>query len=121
MKGFKSVGLITAVLALVFAYAPSGAAGQGKKIENIEQMIAEAKTPADHEAVAAVYEREAHKAREQEARHLKMRKAYGRFGALKQKTGLVKHCQHIAGSYGKVAEEYEALAKLHRAMAAEAQ
>ena len=82
---------------------------------HMEQMITGAKAPADHEALATSYEKEAQEARQKQAEHLKMKEWYEKNPAL-NKEGFSFHCQQIALQFQKMAEEYEALAKMHRAM-----
>ena len=81
------------------------------------QMITGAKAPADHEALAASYEKDAQDARHKQAEHLQMRDAYATIPVLKTKTGAVAHCDTIAKKYEEIAKENEALAKMHRDMA----
>jgi hypothetical protein len=115
MRTWKSIGIVVGVLAIVaLGYLPFSSAQEGK---SIEQMIAEAKTPADHEAIAAFYENEAQKAHEEHAEHLKRRDSYATIPVLKTKTGAVDHCNTIAKKYEDIAKENEALAKLHKDMA----
>jgi hypothetical protein len=102
-------------LALMLGAPPSATGGEGS---DIERMIAEAKTSADHGAIAAYYEKEARFAREREERHRRMAKTYGRFPVLKKKTSVVKHCESIARWYRNLAQEYEGLTRSHREMAA---
>lgn len=83
---------------------------------HMEQMITGAKTPADHEALAASYDKEAQEARRKQAEHLKMKEWYEKHPAM-NKTGFSFHCQQIASQFQKMAEEYEAIAKMHRDMA----
>jgi hypothetical protein len=65
----KYFGAIAAVLAIMAVGSlPVCSAEEGK---NIEQMITEAKTPADHEAIAAYYEKEAQAAHQEHERHKK--------------------------------------------------
>jgi hypothetical protein len=110
----------TSVVAMVivvigaFGYLSIGSAQEGK---SIEQLISEAKTPADHEAIAAYYEKQAQAAHEQHAEHQKASKSYATIPVLKTKTGAVAHCNTIAKKYQDIAKEYEALAKLHKDMA----
>lgn len=85
--------------------------------QNVEQMITEAKTPADHEEIAAYYEKEAQAAREQQARHQRMAESYARIPVLEKKSGLVSHCNAIAKKYEDMAKDYEDLAMLHKEMA----
>ena len=115
MKTWKIISAAVAMLAIVtLGYLPFGSAEEGK---NIEQMIAEAKTPADHEAIAAYYEKEAQEAHQKHAEHQQMSDSYAKVPVLKTKTGAVAHCNTIAKNYEKIAKEYEALAKLHQEMA----
>ena len=83
---------------------------------HMEQMITQAKTPADHEALAALYDKEAQGARQKQAEHLKMKEWYEKNPAL-NKSGFSWHCQQIALKYEEMAKEDEALAKMHRDMA----
>ena len=115
MKTWKNIGAIAAVLAIVaLGFLSFGLAEEGK---NIEQMITEAKTPADHEAIAAYYEKEAQEARQKHKEHQQMSNSYATVPVLKTKTGAVSHCNTIAKKYQDIAKEYEALAKLHKNMA----
>ncbi|MGE0823490.1 MAG: hypothetical protein AB7G75_24365 [Candidatus Binatia bacterium] len=117
----KTMTTLAVVFALIIVgavgYTPVGAAEEGK---NIDQMIAEAKTPADHEAIAAYYEKQAQKAHQKHAKHEKMKERYEKNPAL-NKSGFSTHCDLIAANYDKTAKEYEALAKLHKDMAKSAE
>jgi hypothetical protein len=115
MKMWKSIGAVVIALAIgVLGYLPFGSAEEGK---SIEQMITEAKTPEDHEAIAAFYEKEAQAAHQQHAEHQKMKDAYARVSGVKMPTGMVAHCDTVAKKYEEIAKEYEALAKSHKEMA----
>jgi hypothetical protein len=103
--------IVLAVGAL--GYWSVGLAQEGK---SIEQMITGAKTPADHEAIAAYYDKEAKDTHEKHIRHQKMEEFYKKNPAL-NKSGFSTHCDIIAANFDKTAKEYEALAKLHRDMA----
>ena len=94
-------------------FIPAGSADD----KNIEQMITEAKTPADHETIAAYYEKEAQAAQEKYEEHLKLKAAYTKIPHLASKTGLPAHCDYIAKNYQKIGKEYQALATLHKNMA----
>lgn len=83
---------------------------------HMEQMITDAKTSADHEALAASYEKAAQEARQKQAEHLKMKEWYEKNPAL-NKSGFSFHCQQIALKYEEMAKENEALAKMHRDVA----
>lgn len=115
MKTRKIIGVMVVVLAVsVLGYLTVSFAEEGK---NIEQMIATAKTPAEHEAIAAYYDQQAQAAHAKHEEHLKMKASYEKIPHLASKTGLPWHCSTIAANYQKTATEYEALAKLHRDMA----
>jgi len=115
MKMWRNIGIMVMVLTVgVLGYLSSSSAEDGK---NIEQMIVEAKTPADHEAIAAYYDQEAQAAHKKHEEHLKLKASYEKIPSLASKTGLPWHCNTIATNYQKTAKEYEALAKLHRDMA----
>ena len=115
MRMWKSMNVALGVLAIfVLGYLPFGAAQEGK---SIEQMIAEAKTPADHEAIAAYYEKEAQEAHQKHTAHQQLRESYAKIQVLRSKTGVLAHCNDIAKYYEKIAKDYEALAKLHHDLA----
>ena len=115
MKTWRSIGIIVIVLTVgALGYHSVTLAQEGT---NIEQLITNAKTPADHEAIAAYYEKAAQDAHAKHEEHLKLKAAYEKIPSLASKTGLPWHCNTIAANYQKTAKEYESLAKLHREMA----
>jgi len=93
-----------------FGYLPVSTAQEEK---NLEQIISNATTTADHEAIAAYYEKEAQALH---AKHQKMSEWYKKNPTV-NKSGFSTHCDIIATNDNKTAKEYEALAKLHRDMA----
>jgi hypothetical protein len=117
MKGLKNAVAVVAMLAIVgFGYLSLSSAEEGK---SIEQMIAEAKTPADHEAIAAWYEKEAQAAHQEHAKHKKLRDLY--VATPTKSATLATHCDAAAKKYEEIAKEYEAMAHTHRDMAKQAQ
>jgi hypothetical protein len=116
MKTWKTIATAVALFAIgAFAYAPLGLAQEGK---SIEQMITEAKTPAEHEAIATYYEKEAQATHQKHAEHKKLADFYAATPALKSKSGtLFNHCTDAAKKYEEIAKDYEAMAKLHKEMA----
>src|SRR5688500_12434890 len=120
MKHWNTITAAVALVALgAFGYMSGAAAEEGSTpppASSLEQMINDAKTPADHEAIAAYYEKEAQEAHQKHAEHLKLKAAYAKIPHLASKTGLPSHCDSIAENYDKTAKEYEALAKAHRQM-----
>ena len=117
MKGLKNAIAVVATLAIVgFGYFSLSLAEEGK---SIEQMIAEAKTPANHEAIAAWYEKQAQAAHQEHAEHKKLRDLY--VAAPSKSTVLGTHCDAVAKKYEEIAKEYETMARMHREMAKPAQ
>src|SRR5207249_8236491 len=83
-------------------------------------MISSAKTPADHEKLAAHYEQEARAARAKADEHKKMADAYRKAGGpLIEKLHFDQHCDALVKSYTSMADELEALAKAEREAAKE--
>jgi hypothetical protein len=117
MKTWKNIRMLGALLSVI-TLGPV-ALGSAADEKSIEQMITEAKTPADHEAIATYYEKEAQAAHEKHLKHQKMEEFYQKNPAL-NKSGFGTHCNLIAANYDKTAKEYEALAKMHREMATSA-
>ena len=118
MKTWTQIGAGVAVLTLIgLTFLPFGTIAAAQQMDHMGQRITEAKTPADHEALAAVYEKEAQAARQKQAEHLQMRDAYAQIQVLRSKTGAIAHCNDIAKKYEEIAKENEALAKMHQEMA----
>src|SRR5262245_14748364 len=114
MRTWKCLSAVLGVFAiLAFSYLPFGSAQEGK---SIEQLITEAKTPADHEAIAAYYDKEAQEAQKKRVEHQKMKEWYEGTPAM-SKGGFSTHCDSLISLDDKTAKEYEDLAKLHRGMA----
>jgi hypothetical protein len=114
MNTWKNITVVIAVLALFgFGFWPTASAQEEK---NVEQMIVEAKTPADHEAIAIFYEEESQTARQKQAEHERMKAAYQSHYPIKR-AAMVPHCESIIKKYKEMAEEYAALAQLHKDMA----
>ena len=115
MKTWRSMAIVMMVIATgTFGYLSLSTAQEEK---NLEQMISNAKTAADHEAIAAYYDQEAQAAHTKHEEHLKLQASYANTPHLASKTGLPAHCKQIATDYDKIAKEYESLAKMHRDMA----
>lgn len=88
---------------------------------DVEEMISSAKTPADHEAIAAYYDGEAKEARQKVEEHRKMGAAYKKEGgSLLHKTHFDEHCASLVRSFTMEAKEYDALAAAHRLAAKKA-
>ena len=113
-----SVAVLAAVLSVGTFHPIPLSAGEDA---DIDKMIANAKTAADHEAIAAAYEKQAADAKAQAAMHAEMGKEYAKVGgALIGKQHVDAHCDSLTKLYEKIAKEDEALAKAHKAMAKDA-
>jgi hypothetical protein len=123
MRGI-TVGVTLAIVALVAAlYLPTQHVGaqQAEKFD-LEKAIAGAKTPADHEAIAAYYDKESATAKDKVTEHRKLAQTY-RTLAVSGRGGLhpmENHCQQLAQTYESAAADNAALAEAHRQMAREA-
>ena len=82
-------------------------------------MIETARTRADHEVIAAWYEREARSAEDQAAAHRRMRDAYALPDPRYGDGAFVEHCRNLILTYQQAAEDNLELAGLHRRVAEE--
>lgn len=101
------------------ALLATGCALAGKsKPHGIDEMIAGAKTAADHEAIAARYDDEAASARAKSEMHERMAVSYRNIGGRGiAKAHMDAHCESLAKIYEQAAKENAALADGHREMA----
>jgi hypothetical protein len=83
--------------------------------DNLDQMISNAKTPADHEAIAQYYDREAAANEEKAKVHHATHHTYADFKIKPPDMG--PHCDELAKGYERAAAEDSKLAAAHRAMA----
>ena len=104
-------------LALALSAVLVGCASSPKQPSpELLQQIEVASTPADHEALAAHFVRQAATARANAATHRKMATTYsGRGGA-----SMPAHCNAIALSNEGMAAEYDGMAAAHRQLAGSA-
>ena len=100
---------VVGILALVSL--PFGLAGEG---DNIAQKIRQAKTPADHQAIAAFYEKEAQDARQEAKQHNQLKDAYATMPDMNM---MVPHCDTLVKQYQEVGKELDAMAEMHKKMA----
>ena len=102
--------------ALVPASAPAA---------DVAQQVQAAKSAADHEALAAEYDRQAAAARASAAEHKKMAAAYRGVPAMATGKGtgvsaMPQHCEALVASYEKQAETLAAMAATERELAKQA-
>jgi hypothetical protein len=104
----KWLGTIVAAVAVMgFMAVISLPAGSAQPGDDIAQQIREAKTPADHQALAAWYEKEAQTAQQLANKHLMMRQVYAAARAMERKDQAGENCAFIAKKYQEMAKEYE--------------
>jgi len=113
----------TALLLLlaIWMFPSHRALGQQSTVtdDNLAQAIANAKTPAEHEAIAEYYDKEAAENEAKAKLHLSAARSYEAFKSMKP-VGMATHCQNLAKAFEKAAEQDKMLAAAHRAMAKEA-
>jgi hypothetical protein len=96
----------TAVVSL-----PFGLAGEG---DNIAQKVRDAKTPADQQAIAAVFEKEAQAAQQKAKQHSELKDAYAGKSDMQM---MVSHCDMLVKHYQEIATELTTMAEMHKKMA----
>ncbi|HKF28413.1 MAG TPA: hypothetical protein VKB29_04250 [Candidatus Binataceae bacterium] len=84
--------------------------------DNLSQSIANAKTAADHEAIAAYYDQEAADAKKKADLHRNVADTYQKLNIAKP-VGMVNMCKGLVKYWDKVADQAKDLAKAHREMA----
>jgi hypothetical protein len=86
---------------------------------SLVEMVKNAKTKADHEALASHYEIEAKSLQAKAEEHRRTGEVYGVMPyTLKSAVTFTQHCNSVASDYEKAADENRALAKLHHELAA---
>lgn len=119
------------VVAILTGAALAGCATEAIQLrQQIEQRIATANSPADHEALAAWFDQEAKEAEESAERHRRMGEHYDQLASRPQPDSLVsvrdtwsnrgfwERCDKLVRLYAQAAEENRGLAKMHRQIAA---
>ena len=117
---------VVTILGIVVALGNGFTADAKEKISKraLQEMIAGAKTAADHKAIADHYNAEAAKMRAKAVEHDEMAGWYRKAGEGVKKTpyapGTIDHCERLVKDYKSTADDLTALAKEHEAMAANA-
>jgi hypothetical protein len=110
-----TIGFVAAALALaLIAGTPRPGAAADEKLE---QMVAGAKTSADHAALAAEYDKLAKDAQAKAEEHRAMAAAYRRATGPAAKQQLPEHCDGLVKLYEGAAKDYTAMAAAHRELA----
>ncbi len=110
------IAALAAVLAigLTILAAPSFRAGAAQKA-SIVDMVANAKTAADHQAVAAYYDGQARFYKAQAELHRTLAERYQSLHV--KPADMVEHCREMAGYFERLVKDAQALAAGHRKMA----
>ena len=114
--------LLVAGLILLAAALPTIRAGAQPAVvtdDNLNQMITDAKTPADHNAIAAYFEQEAADAMKKAALHKNSADTYRKM-RLSKPVYMAEMCDGIAAGFEKTATDANDLAKMHHEMAKKA-
>ena len=104
------------VAAVAVVAAPSAVTAKAPTEEELLKRIDKGGTAMDHEALAAYYGDQAKAAAKKASEHEAMADKYAN---VMGKTDWPTHCRSLASYYRKLAEEYDAMAKLHGEHAAE--
>ena len=115
MKWWRTIVAAVAVLGFMAVISPP--VGSAQPGGNIELQIREAKTPADHQALAAWYEKEAQADQQLASRYVLMREVYAAARSMERKDRPGEQYILIAKKYQAMAQEYESLAAMHRMVA----
>lgn len=129
MSNTKLASTVLAV-ALALGISPFGAIAQTPTTPQIQELskkdvkilIANARTPADHERIAAYYRAEGQRLKVEQQDHQKMLEAYLKNPSthtIPKWPTMEQHCRNLIAYYGKAAQQAFALADLHDQMAKE--
>lgn len=112
---WAALGAITMVSAFVPITQGCASIRQALFHRDVSQMIVNAKTPADHDAIAAEYDQEAAYNRDEDAVHLEIAESYDR--RPRWRFDYSKICRQMARDYADLATKDDELAQEHRKMA----
>jgi hypothetical protein len=109
---FIHTAVVIAVLGIVALVSlPAGIAGERG---NIVQKVRNAKTPADQQAIAAFFAKEAQAAEQKAKEHSQLKDAYA---AKPDMQMMVSHCDMLIKDYQEIAKELTTMAEMHKKMA----
>ncbi|MFZ5465563.1 MAG: hypothetical protein ACOZB1_18995 [Pseudomonadota bacterium] len=123
--GRVSHSLAVALVALATALLASGCASGGAVRSGLlQEQIRNARTAADHEALAQYFQAQAAESRAKADHHRKLAETYETAPAYRYGRGVGRgpaaHCESIARRYQDLEKEQLAMADLHKRLAAEA-
>lgn len=114
----KLLPLVTALIApLLFLSLVGVVPCSASEEEESRKLMETATTPEDHIKVADYYEQQALRMEEEAKFHSSLADSYKSRG--KSLLGLAKHCADLSKRYKEAAEDYKAMAFLHKKIAQE--
>jgi hypothetical protein len=115
IRRWRTIVVVVAGLGLMAVISPPD--GLAQPSDNLELMISQANTPADHQALAAWYEQKEQAAQQLASKHLMMREVYAAARAMERKDRAGEYWAFVARKDREMAQEYETLAAVHRMVA----
>ena len=121
----RTITILSLAFALTVAAFAQAAPGPQTKSEHLSKqqlntLIANAKTPAEHQRIAQFYEAKAQDYRAQAVEHETMVAAYKANSSLsteKNRASTIGHCEYFVTTFKELAVKSQELAKLHEQMA----
>jgi len=122
MKSVLTAVALSIVLTLSAVAASATTQPQAEKLtkQQLQSLIASARTPADHQRIARYYEAQAQSDLAQAREHAQMAAQFKQnpiTTSSKWSTGTVNHCEYLAQSLTKEAAKMQQLAQDHEQMA----
>jgi len=113
---------ILAMVVIATALSVPAVRTAAQPAKSMDAMISGAKTAADHEALAAQYDKDAADAKAKAAEHRKMGEAYKgqpavTGGKAAGVSAMPQHCDSLSKSYDEQAQMYTAMASAERELA----
>jgi len=120
MEMWKSRGIVIGMLVVLAYGAPTPGGAEDRK--NLQRLIAEAKTSADHTAAAAFYREESVELQKEADQHAELAKklaseAGGQAPWASHHYERAEHCRKFADLLSSAAQEAQSLAKIHESLA----
>lgn len=122
MKARKLILMSVVFPALLFVTNPIRANAQQASVTNgnLDQAISDARTPADHEAIAVFYRQEAADANKTADLHERSADTYRRV-KIPKPVYMAEMCDNLAADFRKTATDANKLAATHEQMAKQAE
>lgn len=89
--------------------------------QDLAAKVLNARTSADHEELAVIYEREAKEALDLSKLHRQNGRLYASYPGKGYGSAMANHCEALATKYSEIAAEKSAMVKAHRELATKTQ